>query len=446
MSFDRFFGKKKRSLAKFVGKTKRFLAEFVGKKKRSVTKRKDRFVRSFFKVMGREPVSPLRRKVLRLVGRETLMPCEASAVALRSFDVAQASVSTVAIPRMVGTAPTVMRGTYPKPQAHLFKGASVAIYSSAVVLPEHVVMSHEVRAARNRILAETDGLFELKPGYCFKFKADYPSIPKGIFISGAGASNWYHFMIEILPKALLAQNLPPEFADYPLLVPQECSDLPSFAQALAIFAGGRQIIPLAQKQPMHVESLISFDEVSLCPYNLVEGEWTVPADFGQHDDLFLRYFKALRDSVLGAGDTSAPMAQQRRIFLTRPMVRRNYNQDALVAIALRYGFEVCEPGNLTLDEQANLFASAGVVIGASGAAWVGMMFRAAPARFLSWLPKEYDQFCCYSSLAAMMGHQMEFLEYTPDFPLNSTADAYGTGYYLDPDQFERALQRMIGDA
>jgi len=384
--------------------------------------------------------------VLRLLGCEPLLLCAAPKFAKRSFDVAEASVSTVAVPCLAEAAPLVLRGTHPILQAHLFKGASVAVYSSAVVLAQHVVMSHAARAARHRILAEADGLFELRPTYCFKIKTEYLSIPKGIFVSGAGASNWYHFMIEILPKALLAQELPPEFADYPLLVPQECSDLPSFAQALAVFAGGRQIITLAKGQPVRVESLIAFDEVSLCPYNLIEGDWPVPADFGQHDDLFLRHFQMLRDSVLGLADGAIPAPPQRRIFLTRPLGRRNYNQDALAAIARKYGFETCAPGEMSLDEQAALFSSAEMVIGGSGAAWVGMLFRNAPARFLSWLPAEYDQFCCYSSLAALMGHQMEFLEYSPDLPLNSTADAYGTGYHLDPDQFEHALQRMTGVA
>lgn len=412
---------------------------------RSIAKRKNKIVQSLFSLLGREPISPFGHQVLQLLGREALRPCTASSVALRSLDLVKPSVSTVAQPVWVGAMPVVMHGSYSKIRAHLLGGAEVIADVSGIVLPGHLVVSEATLADRPRIIIQTEGFFEFKPHHCHKIKTSYATEPRGILVSGAGASNWYHFMIEILPKALLAQSLPAEFAEYPLMVPQECYNLPSFAQALAVFANGRRTIVLAKGQPLHVEKLIAFDDVSLCPYNLIDSDWPVRADFGQHDDLLLHYFQLVRANVLGSAK-SATTAPQRRIFLTRPMVRRNYNQDELVSIAQKYGFEACEPGGLTLDEQAKLFSTADMVIGASGAAWVGMIFRAAPAQFLSWLPAEYNQFCCYSNIAAIMGHQMEFLEYTPDHPLKSTGDAYGTGYYLDPEQFERALQRMTGVA
>jgi capsular polysaccharide biosynthesis protein len=112
-----------------------------------------------------------------------------------------------------------------------------------------------------------------------------------------------------------------------------------------------------------------------------------------------RYLNILSSQVLKQ-ETGTP-AERLRIFLTRPDVRRSYNQVELLKIAVRYGFEPYSPESASLADQAQTFADADMVVGASGAAWVGMVFRQEKAKFLSWLPSNFNEFCGYSSLAAI---------------------------------------------
>ena len=169
---------------------------------------------------------------------------------------------------------------------------------------------------------------------------------------------------------------------------------------------------------------------------------TTDGSGGQHDDCLREYLNNLRSGLLLGSPIQHPA---RRIFLVRPGVRRTYNQDEIVTIARRYGFEPHAPEILPLADQARLFSGAEMVLGASGAAWVGMSFCQKPTRFLSWLPKEYRQFCCYSSLARLLGHQMEFLDVTTDQPILSSDEAYLKSYHLDPVAFEMVLRSMCKD-
>lgn len=111
-------------------------------------------------------------------------------------------------------------------------------------------------------------------------------------------------------------------------------------------------------------------------------------------------------------------------------------------IASRYGFEAVSPENLSLCDQARLFSDAEVIIGPSGAAWVGLLFAKKGTRALSWLPPEYAQFCSYSTLAHMFGVGMTFIPYTSNRPIRSSDDAYLTEYTVNPDLFQQALDRI----
>lgn len=413
--------------------------------KRSFIKRKIRYGKRLFDVIARQPNSSKRRAFLKLIGYELLQPCDLAGAAVNSFDLVPPSDATIAQPNFAGGAAAApLLHTHPKLQAHVLRSAIVSAYTSGIVCGDRLALPDDVREGQHRVMTDNDNLFHFEPGHSVRYKYPCTKLKNAIFIGGSGAYNWYHFVIEILPKALLAQMLPAAYADYPLVVPEECRSIPSFAEVLAIFAGGRETTYLPKGKYLQVEELIAFDEVSTGPDNVKVGFWPEVGDYSQHDDFMRTYVDALRAALLP--DHHAQANNAKRIFLIRPGVRRNYNQDALVEIATKYGFEPHDPSGLSLAAQAQLFASAEMIVGPSGAAWVGMAFRQDPAQFLSWLPAEYQQFCSYASLAAILGHEMRFLETIPDRPLKWSGDAYTGGYQLAPEPFERALQHMTGVA
>jgi len=204
--------------------------------------------------------------------------------------------------------------------------------------------------------------------------------------------------------------------------------------------GTRDIIYLNRGEVIKVKNLLLFDEISIGPFNLVEGRWPTVWDYRQHDKVILQYIEGIRDRLLR---NAVPSSSEKKLFLKRPGTRRNYNQTELIDIACRYGFEEVSPEELTLKQQAELFASASHVIGPSGAAWVGMIFRNLPLKGLSWLPVEYKEFSSYSTLACLLGHELNMIVAETPKRLRSTGEAYTSSYSVCPKNFENALQKII---
>ncbi len=386
------------------------------------------------------PVGRVKHWVLRALSRKALRPVAMSAGASRSYTLQPPSSFVVASPAFVGMAPVITEGRFPEVRAHLVEDAVVSPYASGVVQGERLLVPDIILKNRHRHSTDGGNLYWLGQRNCVGRIIRQETVAEGLLIGGAGAFNWYHFVMECLPKAYLARGLPEEMKDWPLLVPEECIRVAGFEHALKLFSGDRPVRPVPRGAAVQVGRAVTFDEVNYGPFNLYKGSWPAPDDYCQHDDTLRQYISVLRAGLLGSELRPKPV---RRIFLVRPATRRNYNQDALVEIASRYGFEPHAPEKLPLADQAALFADAEMVIGASGAAWVGMAFCATGTRMLSWLPREYSGFCCYSTLAHLLGHRMQFVRAIPDRLLKDTADAFDHSYRLDEGDFEAALQYMI---
>lgn len=398
--------------------------------------------KTFYRQVGREPVGPVRRWLLNCFGRIALQACAVGDEAEQSYVLSGRSSSTIVPPCLVGMQPNIASGMFPHLRAHIIRDATVSAYASGVLCGERLLLSDEIISSRPRTRTDGSGLFWWGRSHAVGRSIRPKRAATGILIGGAGAFNWYHFIIECLPKAALANRLPEKYKDFPLLVPAECQSIPSFARALAIFAADRPIVYLHKREYLEVGQLVTFDDVSIGPFNLHRGLWPEVGDYSNHDDMMREYLRELRSELLR--DCTLPKHSGHRIFLTRPGTKRDYNQNELIEIARHYGFEPHAPESLSLPDQARLFAEAEMVAGASGAAWVGMAFCTRPNKFLSWLVPEYSEFCSYSSLAGLLGHRMRYLEAAPSCTLRSTDDAYTKGYWINPNQFENALRKMIG--
>lgn len=409
--------------------------------RRSVRALYDQVRNDTFDFLAAEPVRPLRRKLLQAIGTPPLLPGIFEESADESYVIAGLSGSTTITPVPVGAVPQPRESAFGPVRAHIISHALTSPYVSGVICGSCLLLPSHLIRDRSRIRTHGGLLFHFEKGHALARQRSNVEIPEGILVGGAGAFNWYHFIVECLPKALLASRLPEKFASLPLLVPMECRTIPSFSDALGLFSDSRRIIYLAPGQIAHVGRLVVFDDVSAGPFNLTRGSWPIVEDYGQHDVFMKEYFHEFRSRLLDEADEREP---KKRFYLARPRLRRNYNQDELMDIAGRFGFVPLGLEGLTLAEQARHLSEAEAIVGPSGAAWTGLAFCPAGVRGISWLPKEYKQFSSYASLAHLLGHRLNFLTVETERPLRSSADAYEQSYVLNTIQFEDALGRVMG--
>lgn len=262
------------------------------------------------------------------------------------------------------------------------------------------------------------------------------AIDRGIAVCGCGAFNWYHWLVEVLPRAMLAAKLPARFADWPLVVPPEAASVPQFAESLRLVAGQRTI-HISDRGLMCVRDLVWIDSPSISPFNMTQG-WPIAEQCFNHQSVL-----ADLAQMLVSPSQRSNCALPKRVILVRSDGRRKYNQSEVVAAAEEFGFQAVSPEMLPLSEQIALFQNAEFIIGPSGAAWTGLLFAKASGRGLIWVAEQYRGLNVFANLAAQQGFDLRYLFHS--LPARSTSEAYGAPYELDVTMLRTALQRMLSE-
>ena len=388
-------------------------------------------------------VVPLIRAItrwsLRWVGH-SLLPLKSiskSAISLQPALSTSSDFESIA-PKTAGEAKRAVSGVFPSLLGRRISNAIVHCYSSAVVTEEHIVLPDYDYKNRERISC-VGGNIIVANGMCGIIDTRVKeSLPVGIAIFGNGSFNYYHWLIEILPAAFLSQRLGDEFQSYPFLVPEQYEEYSSFRDSLEVFRAGRSVVAMRADRQYRIDDLVIIDSPVHGPFNLRAGIWPEVNDYSQNTSVLT----AFREIILNALAVSSTTSEQ-NIFLARENTRRNYNQDELIEIAKSFGFEVVFPENLTFLEQLQLFQSASLVVGASGAAWANMLFCKTGSRGLTWVFPEYRGFCAYSNLAKIVGLDLEYLFPTADRTITSSGAAYSAEYRVDPELFQTALNNLV---
>jgi hypothetical protein len=328
--------------------------------------------------------------------------------------------------------------THPELKAHILRDAVISTNSNQLLTKGAVLMPQQRFNERLRIPSNCDqfGMFNARYAVCDTRR--HENYNKAILIGGDGACNWYHFVLECASKAYLLRFLPEEYKDYPVILPIEALTIDSYITVARALLPNRVFLS-PEQGTAKVRKLVVLDEVSQGPFNLYAGHWPTVADYWQHEDTLLAMFSELRSALLPPG---TPVDQSRRIFIVRPETRRNYNQAALLEIGQKYGFEPVSPETMPLAAQAQMYAEASHIIGASGAAWTNMIFAPKPFKAVTWLPEQYSEFCSYAMLANLLGHDLRYLISQPEWEIKSTSDAYVAPYQVPLPEFEAAVAHM----
>lgn len=100
----------------------------------------------------------------------------------------------------------------------------------------------------------------------------------------------------------------------------------------------------------------------------------------------------------------------RRIFAGRESAlrRKLLNEDSILHVAEKHGFEIVYPERLTLDEQIDVFSQSSMIAGVSGAALTNVIWAAPKTPVLSMLPNVGHEFFFWD-LANIFGLKFSFI-------------------------------------
>jgi hypothetical protein len=335
----------------------------------------------------------------------------------------------------VGTHQTTVTVPIPSVNTYEFEDAVVRGGSSSVLLASELVVEgiHGIGGDRGNFVAGHLVAHGTESAVVRRRRTT--AIPAGIFLGGNGAFNYYHWMVELLPKLEFLPYIGRLAERMPLLVADEAASVPTIRAGLDELRGGRPVVVLERNTSYTVGRLIYVNAPSVCPFNLRPNQRLEVSDFRLRPESIQFVRRGLHPLP-----TARPIGEA-RIFLARGRHRRNYNQEELIAAAVERGFVPVHLEAMSLPEQIATIQSAASIVGPSGAAWTNLIFARAGARCLSWLPDGAKEFAAYSTIAQLVGVDLRFLTYRTG--TTSTGQLYRQDYRLDAEAFARELDALL---
>ena len=267
------------------------------------------------------------------------------------------------------------------------------------------------------------------------------ALPKGIFVGSFAPHNWFHWTVDTLPLVLALRDLPPKYASYPLILPAGSIAKKSWREALAAVNPGRQVLELPTDVFVRVESLIMVDGAT--------NGYPRPLHWPLGVPRILVRFRALTDyrhHVLGHIETSSRPTEltPERIFVgRRQQTGRNYNQDQIFAIAVRFGFTMVFLEDMSFADSVRLFARAKFVVAPHGAGLANALFSDPATRILFWTWDDPRGDNWYENVFFVAGVGACRMVVRPEDRAGGKSDPREADYFLDPQEFEARLEELL---
>lgn len=265
---------------------------------------------------------------------------------------------------------------------------------------------------------------------------------KVIFLAGNGAFNYFHWIVEILPRILdFFRDGGEGLKIDAIVVNKKVKEYSTFQEALDIFLEHMDV-----KLPIYYidqSDLVLFDTVYyISPRNHVLFDFNCGEPLLDYSYFSLDVLKKIRDIVFSSSNYINLNSKKKfpeKFFILRGKGigthnTRNYNESDIFGVSEKYGFEGVYIEDYSFVEQAYLFSNAKSIAAPSGAFLSNLIFIGDEAAVISWLPESISKFSVYSSIGRLMGAKMRFILATPK------EEGLHAEYYLDPKSFEELLR------
>jgi hypothetical protein len=239
-----------------------------------------------------------------------------------------------------------------------------------------------------------------------------------------GDHSYYHFLLDVLPRLAILEAC----ADAPTVERWYAPASHGFQRELLELAGiaAERVIDSDARPHVRAERLVV---PSLPDPDLKTPPWAVQ---------FLRE-RLMRD---------APSARRplRRIYVTRGEVRNSRivrNEAEVIGLLHRHGFELVDPGRMTVREQIAMFAAAELIVAPHGGALGNLAFVNAGAGLIELFAPDYVQGCYWKLIAAVPGTRYRYLIGRGERPRNGAMWGVASDIDVDLGALSQLLDELV---
>jgi capsular polysaccharide biosynthesis protein len=349
----------------------------------------------------------------------------------------QSSKAIIYGPNIIGEGQKTAEVDVPQINFYTFKGAIVTDNSASIIVKDRIIIERSPNVDTDLSNFSSGHLSEHTNSKALVRINKISKIDKGIFISGNGSSNYFHWLIEIMPKLEFISELEDKYQEYPLLMSNKVKQIPSFKDAVDMLNLKNPIIYLDRYFSYQVKDLCYITTPNMILYN------TRGSNFYKTD-----YFWACKDSINFLRNEILTKVNYTKtaskVYFARKNKRRNFNDDELWELLQPYGFIKVYMESLTFMEQVNLMRNAKYIVGPTGASWTNIIFCDKGNKGLCWQDRLITNFSAFSHLANMVSFKLDYIiVYNSEAKI--TSDVFSSSYHIDLKIVKQWLEKNIDE-
>jgi capsular polysaccharide biosynthesis protein len=258
-------------------------------------------------------------------------------------------------------------------------------------------------------------------------------IPEGILLSSRADFNWFHWLIETLPRLMVADDYLP--AEIPLVISES---IPSAARESISAVTNRVCVEISRKTRQRFESLWVLGPVLFHPDtpHLWMGEKFVLVNEAP--------LRELRNRVLEHNRVKRPIVQPERVFIPRASNHRSLvNRSKISALLEGLQFQTVHIEKLSFLSQAELFNQAKIIVFEGGATMSNLIFCSAGAQVIVLAGKSLGNYKMPVILGEIAGASVKVLTGREIRPLH--AKSFSSRMHSSYKVSARELKSALGE-
>ena len=272
------------------------------------------------------------------------------------------------------------------------------IFCKSVAFKQNYTLGSPINNFR---LANFNGSIDNNEFYMLskKIKIASKKLNKVIYLSGTYDENWYHWLIEILPKLFIIKEKIKKFDDYDIVISENIYHSSTHMQSLKLFASKNNIISINPKYFYRTKHVIFVESPSISnrarkkifTHDMLDGNF------------YQQIFKVFRQYIKNKLLINNNKHDNERVYLFRNQNKRKFNQHAVIELLKKFNFKIVDLMKLKFDEQVLLFHNSKIIIGVTGAAWTNLIFCQKNTKGLLFCPNSVKGSTTFTNLASLSG-------------------------------------------
>lgn len=256
-------------------------------------------------------------------------------------------------------------------------------------------------------------------------------LESGIFLSGRSDENWFHFILDTVPRILFTDDIP---ITVPLLIR---SDIPENSKAVLATITDRKIIEIESNEVLEIENLY------VVPGRSSVFDSTPPkgTPFVEFSPQVLGMIRSLLLKAQANLDKSPRVESPvHSIALSRSSTTRNLqNELAVNSLLDEFGFTICELNLGFFKKQITTFSQARIVVSPGGAALANIIFMPVGSVVVVLRSRRNSDLSLWVKLAKAVGVQCIEVTGMPTYFGPGKLRRMHSDFYISPRKLRKVL-------